>query len=179
MLQARAKRCERVQVSDHYQYRYLSITALPNELLQPFYHLNTGRSCRVIRCASKSRDHKGVNLNNGLSFYRFPRVKTHQGSVHLLTARTEEKGLSRCQEDNQHHLWAHSFIDARLYMKSSKSISMKSIGCLKRTVNWKRTCSQRIYPGLSGGRWRKGYVLHRPVSKLNMVLSVHMNHKAY
>ena len=87
MLQAQAKRCERAQVSDHYQNRYLSVTALPKELLQPLYHLNTGRSCCVINCASKSRDHKGVNLNNGLSFHRFPRVKTHQGSVHLLTAR--------------------------------------------------------------------------------------------
>ena len=42
----------------------------------------------MINCTNKSHDYKGVLLNNGLSFHRFPGVKTQHGSdVHLLTTR--------------------------------------------------------------------------------------------
>ena len=60
-----------------------------------------GRSCCVINCTNKSHDYKGVLLNNGLSFHRFPGVKTHQGSeVHLLTTRRRRAWVAAVRRVN-------------------------------------------------------------------------------
>ena len=39
-----------------------------------------GHSCCIVGCTSSSHNWKGEKLNNGLSFYRIPKVKTSQGS---------------------------------------------------------------------------------------------------
>jgi len=73
------------------QYSYQSVS----------HWLSMGRSCCVINCTNKSHDYKGVLLNNGFSFHRFPGVKTHQGSdVHLLTTRRRRAWVAAVRRVN-------------------------------------------------------------------------------
>lgn len=112
IMQAYTKRCQRVQVNansssittkDQYQsMKFCNLAFNRQYSYQSVSHwLSMGRSCCVINCTNKSHDYKGVLLNNGLSFHRFPGVKTHQGSeVHLLTTRRRRAWVAAVRRVN-------------------------------------------------------------------------------
>ena len=84
------KKAERKQAPITVTFSALAINNMP-----------AGHSCCIVGCTSSSHNWKGGKRNNGLSFYRIPKVKTSQGSqVEEMTAMRRRAWIAAIRRPN-------------------------------------------------------------------------------